>query len=240
MPRNKNVTSEIEKALRFYAEAPDFDLDKYLDELEDTLIEGVEEKITKLRQELKRYVEENAVPGPQGPKPIPGYDFPVPKDGKDGPEGKRGPAGPIGVPGPKGDPGPVGPPGKDGSPDKGEDIVNKINNLDTVPEKMIDASHIKNLPSMDSERLRGTIRGIIRGGSESKGWLNLSSQLDGATRTFNLGRSVVAVEALMSSQGPTVFIPSTHFTYTATTVTIDASLSAPESGQSLMAFVQFI
>lgn len=239
MPKKPTI-DQLKEALRFYAEAPDFDLEKYLDDLEEVLAEGTREMIAELRTELLKIINDKAKPGPMGPKPVAGVDYHIPKDGKDGKEGERGPAGPIGVPGPQGDSGPVGPPGKDGSPDKGEEIVNKINALDSVEEKMIDASHIKNLPDLSNERLRGTIRGIIRGGSESKRFINLSSQCDGSTRTFNLGMSVVAVEAVMSSAAPLVFIPSTQFTYTATTLTLDSSITPPESDQSLMAFVQTI
>jgi len=46
----------------------------------------------------------------------------------------------------KGDKGDSGPAGKDGSPESGEEIVIKINSLDTVPDHQIDFVHIKNFP----------------------------------------------------------------------------------------------
>lgn len=51
--------------------------------------------------------------------------------------------------GEKGEPGPIGPEGKtgkDGTEIEGEEIVLKINNLETIPLKQIDFTHIKNFP----------------------------------------------------------------------------------------------
>lgn len=87
--------------------------------------------------------------GPEGPQgeSIVGPQGPRGPKGEKGDRGERGPkgasvVGPQGIQGPKGE---TGENGKDGSPDTGEDIVKKINDLDVVPEKQIDAKHIKNL-----------------------------------------------------------------------------------------------
>lgn len=78
----------------------------------------------------------DSVVGPMGPKPVAGKDYRIPQDGRDGKDG-------IGFMGPQG---PNGNDGKDGSPDTGEEIVVKINSLDTVLDKQIDFVHIKNFP----------------------------------------------------------------------------------------------
>ena len=79
--------------------------------------------------------------GPQGPK------------GDTGPKGEKGDF-VVGAQGPKGEKGDAGV----GSPDTGEQIVGKINALEAIEGKQIDASHIKNLISLIKKHSEGAIR----------------------------------------------------------------------------------
>lgn len=65
--------------------------------------------------------------------------------------------------------------GVDGSPDSGEDIVNKINSLDVIPENQIDAVHIKNLPQVT----KNIIGGVVSRNIYQMGDVYLSSLVDG-------------------------------------------------------------
>lgn len=94
-------------------------------------------------------------------------DFKDGKDGKDGTDGKDGKD------------------GKDGSPDTGEQIVDKINALDTDPENQIDAKHIKNLPKATADYIAGVrylqyLADVKLTSAANKEML----QFDGTTRTW--------------------------------------------------------
>ena len=80
---------------------------------------------------------ERGLKGDKGDQGVPG------KDGKDGINGINGLDGVDGKN------------GKDGSPDSAEQIVNKINSLETDPDLQIDASHIKNLPKLEQPKFIG-------------------------------------------------------------------------------------
>ena len=164
------------------------------------------------------------------------------KRGPSGPPGPRGVViiGPQGMSGLKGDSiigprGPMGLRGLPGSPDTGEDIVKKINSLELLPYKQIDASHIKNLPEAPKVKFQG----VLRGGMETIRQDSLSSQLNGSTKIFTLTQNAVRVVALIGSQAPIVYEPTTHFTFTApVTVTLTDAVGAPLSGQVLLAILQ--
>lgn len=134
-----------------------------------------------------------------------------------GPQGSRGEKGDT-VVGPKGDKGNdgesiIGPQGsqgkdgKDGSPDTGIQIVNKINELPVEEEYQIDASHIKGLPEIEKKN-GGTSFVISRGQVQV---YDLSSQLDGSTKTFSLPAFALVFD-VRSSSFPYAFRPTTDYT----------------------------
>lgn len=222
MASNKDTITEIVKAF----------LEDYLANLESTIADIIQKILDQKLGQYSKIIEEKAVqgtPGQIGPKPIAGIDYIIPK-GEKGDPGKQGDPGPKGdfVPGP---PGPAGDPGPAGSPDTGENIVKKINVLPITPDKQIDASHIKNLPKTKEGAMRQWASEQIRP-------FSLSSQLDGSTRIFNISRVIVNVVALIGSTGPIVYEPTTHFTFTGQTITLDPTITAPAAGQTLIAIIQ--
>jgi len=78
-----------------------------------------------------------------------------------------------------------------------------------------------------------------KGGNSVGGLINtvryhdLSDQLDGTTKTFNVPSFRVAVQ-LSGTQFPIVYRPGTDFTTGNKTITLTDEVSAPESGQSLI------
>lgn len=189
----------------------------------------VENMILEMAPQIKKMVENLIVTqvakrrGPPGPRGA----FIIGSPGLPGSKGDTV----VGPPGPKGDT-VVGPPG---SPDTGEDIVKKINSLELLSYKQIDASHIKNLPEAPKVKFQG----VLRGGMETIRQDSLSSQLNGSAKTFTLTQNAVRVVALIGSQAPIVYEPTTHFTFTApVTVTLTDTVGAPLSGQVLLAILQ--
>lgn len=69
--------------------------------------------------------------------------------------------------------------------DNGEQIVDKINELEITPEKQIDVSHIKGLKKFVQENQTKIIGGSITGRDLFKD-IDLSAQLDGVTTVFNI------------------------------------------------------
>lgn len=127
-----------------------------------------------------------------------------------------------------------GEPGKDAEPETGASIIRKINKLPLTPESMIDASHIKNLPS--------TLV-IGGGGKKIKGRQvrdDLSSQCDGSNKTFTLTKAFVSgTVQLFSTQFPIIYRPITDFTEnTNGTITLTTEVGAPASGQTLVALYE--
>lgn len=71
--------------------------------------------------------------------------------------------------------------GRDGSPDTGEQIVEKINNLEIDEQYQIDASHIKNLP----KQIQNNIGGVIARNIYQMGDVALSGLTDGQVLTWD-------------------------------------------------------
>jgi hypothetical protein len=115
----------------------------------------------------------DSIIGPQGDKPIPGVDFPIPKDGKPGKNGRDGKDSTI--PGPKGDP------GKDGSPDTPKEIVLKLNSLENV----LDMGVIKGLLG-ELEKMRKIRTEIRREGGGMGNVQHESFNVSSATTTITL------------------------------------------------------
>lgn len=96
----------------------------------------------------------DSITGPAGPRGVRGAKGESGDDGAPGargPQGERGLTGPQGVRGERGDnglPGEIGDPGDNGSPDTPVEIVAKINQ---APDGSIEASKVKNIPTVFRE-----------------------------------------------------------------------------------------
>jgi hypothetical protein len=147
----------------------------------------------------------DSITGPQGPKgekgdagytPIKGVDY---FDGEKGEQGETG----------------VGLPGKNGSPDSPEQIVEKINSLPDEDEFKIDASHIKGLPEIKDGKGQAVFS-VERGGLKV---YDLSSSLDGATKTFSLP-AFDKIIMISSTSFPFTFRPTVDYTSDASAMTL--------------------
>ena len=120
--------------------------------------------------------------------------------------------------------------GKDGSPDTGDQIVRKIN---TASDK-IDASRIKNLPkpAYDDYVRRGS-RKMGRGQISPVMGYDLSTQLNGSLKVFTIPSHSRAI-ALIGTQFPIVYRPTTDWVASGTTLTLTSEVTAPEAGQTLI------
>lgn len=157
----------------------------------------------------------DTVVGPMGPKPEVGKDYPTPKDGKDGKDGES-------------IIGPQGLPGKDGSPDTGKQIVDKINELPLEEEYQIGVEHIKGLlkrlEKMDEKsRLNQNNPGGISGRDIIKD-VDISTQLDGVTTTFNIGAVYNIISISLSSYPYGSLRKNVDYTWTGTSVTFTSTI----------------
>lgn len=114
---------------------------------------------------------------------------------------------------------------KDGSPDKPEEVRNKLASL--KGEDRLDASAIKNLPKLIGSARKG-------GGGTTVVTEDLSSQCDGSTRIFSTTKRIGSSIILTCTQFPNVLRPVVDYTASGTTVTINAALDPPASGQTLI------
>lgn len=168
--------------------------------------------------------------------------------GERGPKGDKGDSvtGPRGKKGDKGDTGPagsdgsIGPAGADGSPDLAEDIRNKLELLDGDERLKIEA--IKDLRE-ELDRLKKLIGGgqtQVVGGGGVRGRIksyDLSSQLNGVLKTFNLPANWTVISVATSSF-PGALRPIIDYTYTPTSVTFTSQIDAATTlatGQTVIA-----
>ena len=147
-----------------------------------------------------------------------------------------GPQGSKGLKGDKGDTGESivgkqgiqGIPGKGGSPDTGEEVVNKVNELEIKPEFQIDASHIKNLPKSIS---------LLGGGHKAYNKIIYPSQIIGAINgsniVFYLPEAPKRVEELELYLDNTIQENKQNFTLTGNR--IDFAGFAPQKNQRMWA-----
>ena len=127
---------------------------------------------------------------------------------------------------------------------KEESIAEKIPML---PERVRDALEILQgeerlkLEAIDGleDKLKELAEIRSKGGNSVGGLINtvryhdLSDQLDGATKTFNVPAYRVAVQ-LGGTQHPMIYRPGTDFTLGNKTITLTDEVSAPIAGQSLL------
>lgn len=111
----------------------------------------------------------------------------------------------------------------------GEEIVEKVNRLATTPDKQIDASHIKNLPRMVNKQVKSS----MRGGGDSVQVSDLTTQTDGTTKTFTIPVHSKAI-ALLGTQFPVIYRPTTDWSSSGTTLTLTSEVGAPQAGQTLL------
>lgn len=123
----------------------------------------------------------------------------------------------------------------------GEDIVEKVNALPTNDDSLkIAIEHIKGLEdrlkrmeeyaSRPSRGMTGPTRHKIR-------VFSLSSQCDGITKSFTMPRKTVNVLSIFGTQFPVNF-DTGDFTFSGFTITLGASVGAPEAGQTLYALYE--
>ena len=67
---------------------------------------------------------------------------------------------------------------------------------------------------------------------------NLTSQVDGSTKTFTLPADTVDVVGVFGTQFPINFNPGTDWTFAGRTLTLTSEVSAPASGQTLYAIIE--
>src|SRR3990167_620348 len=177
----------------------------------------------------------NALKGDKGEKPIAGVDFPIPKDGDNyilTEADKNEIAKKIDVP-----------------------IVEKlIEKTETIIEKpiiteIVKEKALKDTPDevvekinkakekIDKNQIKG-LREMLKGGKKGGSGLtvnysDLSSQCDGSNKTFTVpyhSRSI----ALLGTQFPIVYRPTTDYTISGTNLTLTAEVNGPENGQTLV------
>lgn len=165
--------------------------------------------------------------GDKGDKGEKGETGPEGRPGKDGVNGLDGKNGKDGEPGLDGLNGKDGFDGKDGSPDMAEDIRNKLELLEGDERLKIEA--IKNLRE-ELDKLHKSIIAvrqapIVSGGG--KGHIrpyDLSSQLDGSTKTFNLPANWTVI-SVVSASFPNAFRPIIDYTFTPTSITFTSQIN---------------
>lgn len=158
------------------------------------------------------------------------------RDGRDGKDGKsiQGPKGEKGEKGDRGEPGqsivgPAGKDGKDGSPDMAEDIRNKLELLEGDERLSIEAIRDlrEELDKLD-KRIKSTGGTVIAHARGAVKAYDLSSQLDGSTKTFNMPTMWRVISVHLSST-PNVLRPTVDYTWTPNTVTFTDQIDAPSS-----------
>lgn len=169
MAEDKSVTKIVEAFLK-----------DYLENLESEIAEIVNKILMQKFEDYEKIIQEKAqkklieMKGAKGDKPLLGVDYiiPNPIPGPPGAPGKDADERKIVADVLKQIPPPIqgepGEPGKDGTEIPGEEIVSKINKLEVVSEKQIDAKHIKNLPKYDKYG-KGM---VLKSGIDIGLWLN--------------------------------------------------------------------
>jgi len=243
MELSEKQKHKLEKLAKFLEnkDLTTFDQLFELDEKIENIEKKVDEKLTELSENLKKKLEQeflveiakNELKGDKGDKG---------DRGEAGPMGPQGPAGPKGEKGDKGDTGDIGPrgeagkDGKDGSPDTPAGVKAKL------LEAGIEIEDITKLRP-ELEKLQKEIAEIprARGGMRKVPIIkryNLSSQVDGNTKTFTLPTDTVDVIGVFGTQFPINFNPGTDWTFSGRTLTLTGEVSAPQAGQTLYAIIE--
>lgn len=156
------------------------------------------------------------------------------KDGTDGKNGTNGLNGLDGIDGKDGANGQDGVNGKDGSPDTPEQVRDKLETLQD--DNRLDVSAIKGL----DDKLKGVSKptySVFGGRSGSNVvYFDLSSQLNGSTKTFFLGTHF-GIIAVFGSSTPFVFRPTVDYTESGKNIVFTSGVDAQSmlaGGQTLI------
>jgi hypothetical protein len=122
----------------------------------------------------------------------------------------------------------------------GETIRDSLESLEG--ERKLDKSAIKGLGE-ELSNLETRIQRIPSrsGGARKITYVkrhNLSSQVDGATKTFSLPKDTIEVLGVWGTQFPINFNPGTDWTFSGNTLTLTDEVSAPEEGQTLHCLIE--
>lgn len=134
-----------------------------------------------------------------------------------------------------------GRPGKDGRPGRdGKDAVIDIADLrkklglEKLGKKLT-VEDIEFLPQVLEDIKRMVQRTAVRrGGGSTLIVANLTSQINGSTKTFNLTRKVGANHILIGTQFPVVYDPASDYSVSGFTLTLGSGVGAPAVGQTLV------
>ena len=218
-----------------------------LEDKVDALDKKVEEAVPDLNKVLK------AVKGNDGEKGEKGEKGESGERGERGERGEKGDVGPQGIRGEKGEPGSdgkdstapgpkgdKGDAGTDGSPDTADDIRNKLELLEG--DDRLDIKAVKGADELE-RRLDTKISSVPAkmGGTGARQRVHIkdcTSQCDGSSKTFNVGGSHFGIIGVFGTQFPQTYRPVIDYTETGNGFTLTAAVSAPETGQTLIA--QFI
>lgn len=150
------------------------------------------------------------------PDPLPGKNGIDGRNGQDGLNGIDGDNGKDGVDGQPGKHGIDGQPGKDAAPVDIPALIEQV--LEKIP----------------APKEPGIIQRIVGGGRPRVFTVDLSSQCDGVTKTFNLPLNF-GVLSLFSTEFPIVYRPVIDYIEGNRTITLTSQVSAPQAGQTLIA-----
>lgn len=67
---------------------------------------------------------------------------------------------------------------------------------------------------------------------------NLTSQVNGSLKSFNLPKDTVKVHAVWGTQFPVIFDPAADWTFTGNSLILGNSVTAPATGQTLLALIE--
>ena len=158
------------------------------------------------------------------PKPKKGDDGYTPLKGKDYFDGE------------------AGSPGKDGSPDTPEQIREKLESL--KGEARLDKESIRGLED-EINGLKAVISNIPRGRAMGRAKsqitrrVDLTSQVDGTTRSFTLPRDTLAVLGVQGSQFPFT-MADVDFTLAGNVMTLGDQVATPVAGQTLVVLLDVL
>lgn len=206
-----------------------------------TQLETINKKIAEIKEEKK---------GDKGDKPVAGIDYPIPQDGKDyilTNRDKKEIAAKIKVPVVekviekteviKEQPIITNEIKEVAVSDTGQEIVKKINNLPTNEDDyLIEVEHIKGLKKAVEKWGRSETHITSGGGKGRIKPYDISSQLNGVTKTFNLPANWTVV-SVVSGSFPNAFRPIIDYTFTPTSITFTSEITAGTtlaSGQTVI------
>lgn len=136
-------------------------------------------------------------------------------------------------------------------------VLNKISEIEkripTLPDEITGERVIEKINESEGKIMRERVEGLeeelkaLRDLPRGKVGMrkvpiikrvNLTSQIDGATKDFTLPRDTVEVLGVWGTQFPINFDPGVDWTFAGNTLTLASHITAPESGMSLYAICE--